>query len=216
MNLGIVVGLHAEARLLRLYPSLRVAVGAATAAGAARAAAELVSAGATHLLSFGLAAGLDPALAAGRLLLPAEVVAGARRHRADPALRRWLGEGCDGPLLHSEALVAAPAAKAALHDASGCVALDMESGAVAQAAEAAGLPFAVLRAVCDPAARTLPPAACVPLRADGRLDGARVAASILRRPGQLPELLALGRDAARARAALRRRLAGLAMPQAIG
>ena len=221
MILGVVVGLATEARLLRrlgtLGPAvLRVAVSGATATGAARASALLAAGGATHLLSFGLAAGLDPALEAGQLLLPAEVLAGCRRHRTDPALRAWLGDGLGGPLLHSDRLVAAPADKAALRTASGCIALDMESGAVARAAEAAGLPFAVLRAVCDGAARTLPPAACIALRPGGRLDGRAILASMLRRPTQLPGLLALGRDAGRAKAALARRLDGLATPTTIG
>ncbi len=210
MILGIVVGLETEARLLRRRNLGPTAISGATAAGAAHAASELVAAGVTHLLSFGLAAGLDPALEAGRLLLPAEVVDGARRHRTDPGLRSWLGDGAQGPLLHSDRLVAAPAEKAALRRSSGCVALDMESGAVARAAAAAGLPFAVLRAVCDPADRTLPPAACLALRPGGRLDGVGVFASILRRPGQLTGLLALGRDAGRAKAALADRLARLA------
>jgi adenosylhomocysteine nucleosidase len=65
-----------------------------------------------------------------------------------------------------------------------------------------GIPFAVLRAVCDPADRNLPPAALVALSAKGRIALARVAISILFRPQQIPGLIALARDASRARRAL--------------
>jgi hopanoid-associated phosphorylase len=211
MRLGIVVGLDGEARLARrLGASVLVGISGATAHGASRAAAELVAAGATHLLSFGLAAGLDPSFRAGDVLVPARVVADGTAHDTDPVLRTMLGAGSTAPLLHSDVLVSDRAAKAALWAASGCGSLDMESGAVARAAAAAGLPFAVLRAVCDPAGRTLPPAAGVPLRADGRLQGWAILRSILRRPGQLPALIALGRDAGRATTALSKRLSSLA------
>jgi len=211
MRLGIVVGLDGEARLARrLGPSVLVGISGATAHGASRAAAGLVAAGATHLLSFGLAAGLDPSFRAGDVLVPAQVVADGTAYDTDPALRAMLGPGSAASLLHSDVLVSHRAAKAVLWAGSGCGSLDMESGAVARAAGTAGLPFAVLRAVCDPAGRTLPPAACVPLRSDGRLQPWAILRSILRRPGQLPGLIALGRDAGRATAALSKRLSSLA------
>ena len=211
MRLGIVVGLEAEARLVRrLGPAVRIAISGATATGAARAAGDLVEHGATHLLSVGLAAGLDPSLRAGDLLVPAQVMTHGLRLDTDPALRALLGPGLAAPLLHSDVLVADPVAKAALHAGSGCASLDMESGALARAAAAAGLPFAVLRAVCDPAGRALPPAARIPLHPDGRLQARALLGSILRHPGQLPGLLALGRDAGRATTMLAERLHGLA------
>lgn len=204
-GLGIVVGLEAEARLARrLVASGLVGISAATASGAASAAAQLLARGATHLLSFGLAAGLDPALRPGDLLVPAVVVAGGTRYLADPAFRALLGPGRDTSLLQSDVLVTGVAEKADLLDRTGCQALDMESGAVAQAAARRGVPFAVLRAICDPAGRNLPPAACIALRPDGRVNGPAVAASILWQPRQLPALIALGRDATRAKDQLSR------------
>src|SRR4051812_37505966 len=76
--LGIVTGLKFEAELLRAaahrhgeMPLIAVAgLGAGRAAGAAR---QLVRQGATHLLSFGLAAGLDPALKPGRAIVATAV-----------------------------------------------------------------------------------------------------------------------------------------------
>ncbi len=211
MILGIVVGLEAEAVLARRLGALaRVEVGGATASGAGRAANALVSGGATHLLSFGLAGGLDPALPPGAALVPDRVLAGSDAFACDPGLRGRLGSGPLSSLLHSDALVSDAAEKRHLFVATGCAALDMESGAVARAARMAGLPFAVLRAVCDPAGRTLPPAARIPLRPGGRVSAGAVAASILHQPSQLPLLLALGRDAGLARRTLLRRINALA------
>lgn len=202
-GLGIVVGLNAEAMLARrLCPDAMIGISGATRAGAERAVSGLVARGATRLLSFGLAAGLDPTLRPGDLLVPDAVLVDGRHLATDPLLRSLLGPGATGPLLHSDVLVASRAAKADLLARTGCRSLDMESGPAALAAEAAGIAFAVLRAVCDPAERTLPPAACIPLQPDGKLQIVSLLRSILRRPGQVPALLALGRDVSRAKTAL--------------
>jgi hopanoid-associated phosphorylase len=211
VTLGVVVGLEAEAVLARrLGASVRIAISGATADGASRAAGQLLEQGASHLLSFGLAGGLDPVLRAGILLVPERVRVEGQDVACDRALQALLGSGHAAPLLHSDVLVTEVAEKAALFARTGCGSLDMESGAVARVARAAGLPFAVLRAVCDRAARALPPAACLPLHPDGRLRAGAITASVLRHPAQLPALLALGRDAARARTALSGRINGLA------
>jgi adenosylhomocysteine nucleosidase len=109
-------------------------------------------------------------------------------------------------LLSADCVVAEAAAKAALFAGTGACAVDLESGAVARVAARHGLPFAVLRAVCDPAGRTLPPAALVALDAGGAIVPLRVALALLRRPNQLPALLALAHDAAAARRALHARV----------
>jgi hypothetical protein len=85
----------------------------------------------------------------------------------------------------------------------------MESGAVASVAYEAGVPFAVLRAICDPADRAVPPAALVALDAVGRVATSRLLSSIVAQPGQIGSLLVLARDAALARHALRSRAAYL-------
>ncbi len=94
------------------------------------------------------------------------------------------------------------AAKRALFGATGAQAVDLESGAVASVAVAHGLPFAVVRAVCDPAERDLPPAALVALNPDGGIGLLAVLCSVVRRPGQIAGLLAVARDAALARRGL--------------
>ena len=204
-SLGVVVGLAAEARLWR-GRKVMVGAGGGTPAGAAAAAARLVAAGAEALISFGLCGGLDPALTAGAVLVPPAVLEGGRVFDCEDALLAWLGGATAGVLLAGDDIAATVAAKAKLFAATGAVAVDLESGAVAQAAAAAGLPYAVLRAVSDPADKDLPPAALVALDARGRVRPGRLAGSLLRGPGQLPALLALARDTGRARKALLERL----------
>ncbi len=204
---GFVTGLRAEARIADRLGA--VAAGGGLPAGAAAAAESLVAGGVTALISFGLCGGLDPALPAGAIVTPREVLAGTRRLRADDALSDAVGGYSAYALLAAEAVVASAEDKRALFMSSGAVAVDLESGAVALVAERHGLPFAVLRAVCDPAGTTLPPAALLALDASGSVALWRVAASVLAAPGQLPALLRLARDAARARAALMERIGRL-------
>jgi hypothetical protein len=101
-------------------------------------------------------------------------------------------------LVGADAPVASVAAKSALYAATRAAAVDMESAAVARAAARHGLPFAILRAIADPAQRPLPPAALVAMRADGGVDLAAVLGALARSPGQLPALVRLGLDSRRA------------------
>ncbi len=118
---------------------------------------------------------------------------------ADPELMRRLGGLTLGALYGGGQIVATAAAKAALHARTGAVAVDLESAAVARAAWQHGLPFAVLRAVCDPASRDLPNAALVALDSAGRIGAWRIGTAVLARPWQIPALIQLARDAALAR-----------------
>lgn len=208
MGTAIVVGLRAEARLARRL-GVPVAIGGGTAAGAEAAADRAVAAGASALVSFGLAGGLEPGLRPGDLIVPTAVLCDGAPFAADPALMDWLG-GATGHCLLAVTTVAADAAgKRRLWQATGAAALDLESGAVARVAAAHRLPFAVLRAICDPAERDLPPAALVALDGGGAIGLARIAASVASRPGQIPALLRLAADAAAARRALVRRVAAI-------
>jgi adenosylhomocysteine nucleosidase len=112
-------------------------------------------------------------------------------------------------LLAGETIAATAADKTVLHRATGAEAIDLETGPMAEAALAAGIPFATLRAICDPAGSDLPPAALAALNATGAIALARVLRSLAAQPAQLPALLALARDAALARRALQARVAHL-------
>jgi len=205
MSLFVVVGLRAEARLARRL-RVPVVVGGGTTAGAAAAAARAVAAGASGLVSFGLAGGLDPASRPGLLLVPTSVLCDGRWHEADPTIVAWLGGATPHRLLAADALAVSVGDKRRLWRETGATALDLETGAVVRAALAHRLPFGVLRAVCDPAEHDLPPAALAALDARGAIGAERVASSVLARPGQVPTLLRLARAAAAGRRALARQV----------
>jgi adenosylhomocysteine nucleosidase len=214
---AVVVGLAAEARIAGRL-GLPVAIGGGTASGAAAAARRMVQAGATGLISFGLAGGLDPGLRPGTVLIAAEVLCqrdrDARtetngmaramcRFATDPRLSSRLGGVTGHVVLGADMIVEDADTKRVLQQTTGAAAVDLESGAVARVAAEHGLPFAVLRAICDPAERNLPLAALIALDEHGAIGFARVLGSILAHPAQVPGLLALAADAAAARRALR-------------
>jgi adenosylhomocysteine nucleosidase len=136
--------------------------------------------------------------------MPATVLSGDDRFAADAALAQRFGGLTEHTLLAGTFVVADTAGKAELRGATGAHAVDLESGAVARVATEHGLPFAVIRAVCDPATRNLPPAALLALDSSGAIGFSAVIGSVCRNPAQIPALIALGLDAARARRSLLR------------
>jgi adenosylhomocysteine nucleosidase len=204
-RIGVVVGLSAEARIARRL-GWRIEIGGGTAGGAAQAAARLADSGVSALVSFGLAGGLDPALRPGAVVVPSEVCVDGRLAGADPRLSDRLGGATRHSLLAGTQIATTAAEKAALRHATGADAIDLETAGLVRVAEARGLAFAVLRAVCDPAERNLPPAALAALNVGGGIALSRVLRSIARRPTQIPALLALAADAIAARRALVQRV----------
>ena len=199
-------GLAAEARIARAA-GLAVVVGG----GDRERTAALVGRAAEHadwLVSFGIAGGLAANLIPGTVIVSAEVIGedGAWRVASSDrdivsAFARRIG-AIEGPVFGAAAILATPEQKSRVFAATGALAVDLESDIVARAAAARGIPFLVLRAIADAAGRRLPPAALLPLATDGRPDLTRVVATLLRRPSQLPGLIALAGDARRALRAL--------------
>ncbi|WP_345248657.1 5'-methylthioadenosine nucleosidase/S-adenosylhomocysteine nucleosidase [Pigmentiphaga soli] len=168
------------------------------------------------LVSFGTAGGLVDGLRPGDWIVAravrhgGAVPSGRSRYQAVPcdeawslALLRALPRAVHADIAGVSAPVAAAAGKRALHAATGAQAADMESQIVAAAALAHGLPFVCCRVIVDPVERDLPPAALAGSRPDGSVDLPAVLRSLLRNPKQLPALLAVARDANRARQALK-------------
>jgi adenosylhomocysteine nucleosidase len=199
--IGFVTGLTAEARIAARCGGL-VRAGGGTSAGAELAARQLVAEGAEALISFGLAGGLDPAVRPGALVVPWEIIDGGVLFRANPALAARFGGLTGHRLLATEAVVSDASAKQRAAHANGAQVVDLESGAVARVATEHGLAFAVVRAICDPVERNLPLAALIALDQKGAIGLMRIAGSLLRHPSQLPNLLGLARDAARAQRTL--------------
>jgi len=220
--IGILTGLRSEAGCIPPTAERLIVATGGDPERARHAALAFIEQGARGLLSFGLAAGLGRGARPGDLLLPETVVLpGGAQLATDPAWRARLEEKLlgSGPRVHRGALagvdrlLASPQEKRRLREATGAVAADMESHAVAEAARQATRPFVVLRAVADPADQALPGTARQALGPDGRVRPLAVARSLLGRPDDLPALLALWRQSARAHAALRRAalLAGAAL-----
>jgi adenosylhomocysteine nucleosidase len=109
-----------------------------------------------------------------------------------------------GVIAGSDVMVADAAAKAALHAATGALAVDMESHIAARVAQRHGLPFAAARTISDGADRALPRAAQAGMRPDGGMDVGAVLAALARRPAELPALIRTGLEAETAFRALLR------------
>jgi adenosylhomocysteine nucleosidase len=191
--------------------------GVRTVAGAGERIERLIESavaqGAAGILSFGIAGGLDPALAPGTCILAREVIAANGRWAADPAWRSSLAarlpRSVGGDLAGVTSPALSPADKRELRAATGASAVDMESHIAARAAAVRRLPFAVLRVVCDPAERALPAAALAGVNPDGRTDAWAVLRLVLASPRQLSDLFRLAGDARHAFSQLRRARAAL-------
>jgi len=162
------------------------------------------------LISFGMAGGLAPGLLPGAIVIGHGIAGGGASDGALPtdptwttALHAMLPQAAAGLLAGVDAPVAGIRDKAALHAASGALAADMESHIGARLAQQAGVPFAACRVIVDPAGQQVAPAALAGFGADGSVALAPLLRELLLHPGQLPALLRLGSDAAKARSALR-------------
>jgi adenosylhomocysteine nucleosidase len=200
---------------------------------AARAARELVAAGVGALLSWGVAGALDPALDAGAVLLPAEVLRASAAGAPLPlqrfaSCRRWRERVAGslqrqapvsaGALLTSALPVAEAQLKARLFQDTHALAVDMESAAVAQVAAEHALPFITLRVIVDTASVSLPGSVMRTLDpANAGRSGLWRAWTLVSAPADWGALLRLARAYRLARQALRecaRRGAPTAAPAA--
>jgi adenosylhomocysteine nucleosidase len=164
------------------------------------------------VISFGIAGGLDPALRPGDVVVGTGIVSLAGRFESDPALVESLAGSLSGSgsrlvradLAGADAAVLSVTAKNDLYRASGAAAVDMESHVAAAFARRHGLPFAALRAVCDPAERALPAFAAAALTPEGEPDIRAVLGALLRGRARIGDLIRLARDSSAAFAALAR------------
>jgi adenosylhomocysteine nucleosidase len=164
------------------------------------------------VISFGVAGGLDPSLKSGDVVVADEVMAGENRWLAGFALnddligRLTVGLGrrvVRGGLAGVEDVVVAQASKAALRNETGAAAVDMESHIAAAYAAEAGLPFAALRVISDPASRALPALARNAIKPNGDIDLGMILRGVVRNPRTLRALVSTGIDFNRALRSLR-------------
>lgn len=208
---GVVAALAAEARALGraarggegydlLDDGTLIAVSGIGYAAALNAAQRLIDAGATALVSWGMAGALDPKLAAGDVCLPREII-GADGTRfisahhwrdtlaASVAAHRTVSAGS---LLTSIRPIDSVAKKNAAFRKTGAAAVDMESSAVAQAAQARGLPFIAIRVIVDAAGDAIP-AAVARAAQSGEVRMGRLVLGLVRSPGEIGAVLRLSR-----------------------
>jgi adenosylhomocysteine nucleosidase len=217
--MGVVAALEAEARTLGTAVQRRdglsslgdgalLAISGIGGALAALAACRLIDAGASSLMSFGMAGGLDPALTAGTVVLPSEVISrsGARfstsvawREQLRTAIagqpgRQTAGQTAvtGGILLGSSQPIDTVADKAAAFRETGAAAVDMESVAIAEVAAAHDVPFVAVRVIVDTAADVLPRAVVAASRA-GQVSLRRLLGRLAMAPLELVPLIRLAR-----------------------
>jgi len=211
-KIGIISGLKSELRCVGFgldAPAHLVTFAAAGSPERARARAlGWAAEGRVHaLMSFGLCGGLDPSLAPGdvvvahRIALPEGGTLQFDSRWAHAIAARIAGARV-APLLGAAEVAMSAGEKRALFERHAAHAVDMESRGVAEAARAAGIPFVALRAVADPAERSLPPSAARAFDNAGRIRPLRVLLGLMRRPRDLGALMALGADARRGYEAL--------------
>jgi len=164
------------------------------------------------VVSWGLCGGLDPRLRPGDLILGAEVVSDRGAVKTDEAVTAslaerlavaWAGVVVER-LAAAEAPVMTAAAKAVLRRTTGAAGVDMESLIAGQYALRKRVPFAILRAVADPAERDLPPLALKAMTADGGIRVQAIIGGLIGSPWRLADLRALAADSRAAFRALKR------------
>lgn len=205
--IGIVCGLRSEAKIADRIPNVLVACSVAQPDRALALAHHITGQRVKRIISFGLAAGLSEDLVAGDLVLGGSVMTAQNAWEAD---QEWNSQFLDRspsalcvPVWGSQTIVQTAHHKEMVYRRSGCLAADMESQAVALAAQEAGIPFNIVRAISDPHDMDLPNAAMTPLKEDGGVDFGGVFASIKKEPAQLFDLVRLGLNTSLAMKALK-------------
>lgn len=159
---------------------------------------------ASALVSIGTAGGLAPTIKPGTVLIPKRirmtngrvVATDAEWQAAVFAAMKSVLPADAGDLLSVPELIRHPDTKRALHDETRAVAVDMESGQLATAAERAGVRFLALRAIMDAADDVVPVAARIAVAKNGDTAVLALLRYLLKHPG---DIYAMGRIVARFR-----------------
>jgi hopanoid-associated phosphorylase len=195
-----VTGLVREARILKGARIATVAGGGDAARLKAQLDSVLPENEVSGVISIGLAGGLTTELRPGSVVVGSQVIVADEHYPtdADWMQRLWkaIPRAKPGIVAGSDAVIMHRPDKTALFERTGACAVDMESHLAARVALAHKRPFAVLRVICDPGDRTLPPAALVAMKPDGSIDSQAILRSVMAEPQQILSLMYLMRDSA--------------------
>jgi adenosylhomocysteine nucleosidase len=160
------------------------------------------------VISIGLAGALSPHLKVGDVVIAEKIMTGAENWDCHAGWRNrlvsHLPDAHQGTLFGSDVIIDRADTKSGLYDATGALAVDMESQIAARFAQYRNLPLAGLRIISDDATHVLPPAALVAMKPDGGIAIGRVLGSLLRKPNQVPALIRTARASNKAFAELLR------------
>lgn len=213
MRLGIVAAMADEARILSgetVDPQREILIrgdallrlsgmGPEKARSASR---RLIDQGVAALASWGIAGGLDPALTAGCLIIPRNVIAAdSSIYHTDTAWRERLSGRIaarfpvnDGSLAECDSIIAERPEKLRIRARTGAAGIDMESAAIAREAVDAGIPFLAVRAVADTLETSVPLSALESVDEFGRVRLSRLMLRLVGRPGEIAGLLRMGKN----------------------
>jgi adenosylhomocysteine nucleosidase len=195
--IGVVAALPAEARCLAPSAGRRIVVSGVGAAAAARACATLLAEGAAGLVSWGTAAGLTETVPSGQV-----VIAGSEAW-VSGVMRRLAGIAVRGGIACPSGILRTASEKRALALATGAVIADMETDAVRQVADAAGVPWLAVRAVADAVDVGVPVSVLQAIDGQGRVSYGRLGAALLGRPRDVAALPGVARGFSAALRSLR-------------
>lgn len=205
---GIVTALRAEAKcitprrlpfneMVRLREGTAIWVCGMGSAAARLAAVGLRDQGVSALMSFGVAGALDETLRPGDLVLPERI----HTEYAHPVSIEWRErilqhlpkhvKVAGGTLATSYQVLTSEAEKREFSAKHGACAVDMESGAIAEIAANAGIPFVAVRAITDPIEFSPPPTLLGAVYPDGSVNALHLLTLILRRSVNVRTLLRL-------------------------
>lgn len=206
--IGIVTAMRAEAKcitprrlpfneMVRLREGTAIWVCGMGNEAARQAAAGLRDRGVSALMSFGVAGALDETLRPGDLVLPERIhveyshpVALEWRARIMQHLPKHV-KVAGGTLATSQQILTSEAEKREFSAKNGACAVDMESGAIAEIAANAGIPFVAVRAITDPLEFSPPPTLMNAVYPDGSVNILHLLTLILCRSVDVSTLLRL-------------------------
>ncbi len=223
LKLGIITALPAEANCLadNSFPTKEIItfnetliiVSGIGSENATSAAQQLIDHGATALVSWGTAGGLSEELRSGDILLPESVQLNDDKNQQYQTDLNWRQRLVDqlatvlkpheGSLLQTNKVITSAEQKSQLHKKTSTIAVDMESGSIAQVADQNNLPFLIIRSVVDTSDETIPMSAINSIDEFGQTKPAALTASLIKSPGDIPKLIKLGKHFQQARKSLK-------------